>query len=105
MAHALQALVYLLLASLLGLALVFPPLSEERRKHYAAKVREEGETARIAVRNIRRDGNRAVDQAKKDGRSEDECFRVKDEVQKLTDEYEKKITDMLDEKTKEIMEL
>lgn len=85
--------------------LVFPPLSEERRAQQAARIRNDGEQARIAVRNIRRDANRQVDQTKKDGAPEDDRFRIKDKIQELTGEYEKNIGQLVDRKTQETMEV
>ena len=84
--------------------LVFPELTEERRKQLAKDVKKKGENAKVAVRNIRRDAN---DKLKKMGKnsdvSEDEIKDLEKEVQKVTDQYIKKVDDAVDEKTKEIM--
>jgi ribosome recycling factor len=69
------------------LRLVFPPLSEERRKQHATKIKEDGENAKVRVRNARRDANKTIDSAKKEGAAEDLCKREKDRVQELTDDY------------------
>lgn len=84
--------------------LVFPELTEERRKDLARDVKKKGETAKVAVRNIRRDAN---DSFKKLSRSadisEDEIKDLEDEAQKLTDRFVKKIDDAVASKSKEIM--
>ena len=86
--------------------LEIPPLSEERRRQLAGLVKEKGEDARVAIRNIRRDGNRQADQAEKDkDLSEDRQHDLKDEIQKLTKQYEEKIEDILKRKTTEIMDI
>ena len=87
------------------LRLVFPPLSEERRKLYAAQIRDDGEKARISVRNTRREANKEIDAAKSAGTSEDDCKRMKDQIQKFTDEYIKKVEALIVRKTAEIMEI
>lgn len=83
-----------------------PGLSEERRRQLVARIRQMAEEARVAVRNIRRDANRHLDREEKDSAiSEDDCRRAKDEVQELTGQYEQKINDLLDRKSKELMEV
>ena len=78
------------------LRLEIPPLSEERRRQLAGLVKEKGEDARVAIRNIRRDGNRQTDKAEKDKQlSEDEQRELKDEIQKLTKQYEENVDDIL----------
>ena len=85
--------------------LPIPPLSGDRRKQLVAQLKTMAEEARVAVRNVRRDANKTADKEKADGAlSEDNLADCKDEVQKLTDEYAKKIDDALAEKTKEITE-
>ena len=84
--------------------LVFPELTEERRKELTKDVKKKGEGAKVAVRNIRRDANDSLKkQGKAGGISEDEVKDLQDEVQKLTDKYIAKIDDAVAEKTKEIM--
>ncbi|MBQ6129478.1 MAG: ribosome recycling factor [Lachnospiraceae bacterium] len=84
--------------------LVFPELSEERRKDLVKEVKKKGEDAKVAVRNIRRDGNDAFKKmAKSEDISEDEIKDLEDELQKATDKFIKEIDSMIDEKSKEIM--
>ena len=86
--------------------LVVPGLSEERRKQLATRVRATAEDARVSVRNIRRDANKVLNKQKKDSAtSEDECEGAKEEVQKLTDEYEGKVDEMAEKKTADIMKV
>jgi len=81
-----------------------PPLSEERRKQIAGRLRELAEEARISVRNIRRDANKRLDKEQKASDiTEDDCHGGKDDVQDLTKEHEKKISDILEKKTADIM--
>ncbi|QTJ41466.1 ribosome recycling factor [Dolosigranulum pigrum] len=71
--------------------LVIPALTEERRKEIAKRVGQEEENAKIAIRNIRRDGMDSVKKSEKNGDiSEDERHRLEDDIQKLTDEYTKR---------------
>ena len=83
--------------------LVFPELTEERRKELAKDVKKKGEGAKVAVRNIRRDGNVAFKKLKGTEVSEDEIKDLEDELQKLTDKYVEKIDKMVETKSKEIM--
>jgi len=81
-----------------------PPLTEERRKEMVKLTKSEGEDAKIAVRNIRRDANEAVKKMVKDKTaSEDEERRSADEIQKLTDKFVADIDKLLAEKEKDIM--
>lgn len=83
-----------------------PALSEERRKQMAKLVKEHGEKAKVSIRNIRRDGNQQADGEEKGGKmSEDELKRTKDEIDRLTKEYEGKVTEAVEKKTKEVMEV
>ncbi len=83
-----------------------PSLTEERRKDLVKVAKGKTEEARVAIRNIRRDGNEDVKEAeKKDHISEDDSKKVLDEIQKITDEYIKKINKLLDAKEEEIMEV
>lgn len=87
-----------------SIRLVFPELTGDRRKELGKDVRKRGEEARIAVRNIRRDGNEELKKAgKAEGISEDEVKDLQDELQKLTDKYGKEIDAVIEAKTKEIM--
>ena len=83
--------------------LVFPELTEERRKELAKDVKKRGENAKVAIRNIRRDANDSFKKLSKDDISEDEIKELENEVQKLTDKYIAKIDDAIEAKSKEIM--
>ena len=83
--------------------LIFPELTEERRKDLAKEVRKKAEEAKVAVRNIRRDGNDAFKKLTKEDVSEDEVKELSDELQKLTDKYIKEIDSVTEAKNKEIM--
>jgi ribosome recycling factor len=81
-----------------------PPLSEERRKEMAKLVRTEGEDAKVAVRNLRRDANSHLkDLIKAKAASEDDERRAQDDVQKLTDRFIVEIDKLLQAKEQEIM--
>jgi ribosome recycling factor len=83
-----------------------PALTEERRKELVKVAKGKAEDARVAIRNIRRDGNEEVKTAEKDGHvSEDDSKKTLDEIQKITDEYIEKINKFLDAKDAEIMEV
>ncbi len=84
--------------------LVFPELTEERRKELVKDVKKKGEEAKVAIRNIRRDANDAVKkEAKANEISEDDQNQLEDKIQKLTDEYVKKIDQAIDAKSTEVM--
>ena len=83
--------------------LVFPELTEERRKQLSKDIRKKGEDAKVAVRNVRRDGNDALKKLKGSEVSEDEIEDLNEELQKITDKFIKEIDQAVDEKTKEIM--
>lgn len=84
--------------------LVFPELTEERRKELAKDVKKKGENAKVAIRNIRRDGNDAFKKlAKSEDISEDEIKDLEDALQKLTDKYIANVDKAVEEKTKEIL--
>jgi ribosome recycling factor len=103
-----------ILASGLGLApnndgkvirLNIPPMSGEQRTKMTTRVKKLAEETKVAIRNIRRDGNKAFDAAEKAKEmTEDERDSGKEEMQKLTDAYEAKVEDLIDKKIKEIME-
>jgi ribosome recycling factor len=84
--------------------LVFPELTEERRKELAKDIKKKGENAKVAVRNIRRD---AMDHFKKLGKaediSEDEIKDLEDGIQKLTDEFVAKVDKAVEAKSDEIL--
>ena len=84
--------------------LIFPELTEERRKELVKDVKKKGEASKVAIRNIRRDANDAFKKMNKGGElSDDELKGKEDEVQKLTDKYVDMIDKAIDEKTKEIL--
>jgi ribosome recycling factor len=86
--------------------IAIPSLTEERRKELAKHAKAMAETSRVAIRNIRRDGNDELKALLKDGElTEDEETRATEELQKLTDSYIKEINHLLEEKEKEIMEV
>ena len=80
-----------------------PPLTEERRKQLAKQCSKEGETAKISVRNARRDGIDMLKKAQKEGLPEDAQKDAEAKLQKIHDKYIKKIEDILAAKEKEIM--
>ena len=84
--------------------LVFPELTEERRKELAKDVKKKGEGAKVAIRNIRRDANDSFKKMlKKSEITEDDQKEQLDKVQKLTDKHIKKVDEAVDKKTKEIL--
>ena len=83
--------------------LVFPELTEERRKELVKDVKKKGEEAKVAIRNIRRDANDSFKKLAKTEVSEDEIKDLEDATQKLTDKYIKDIDKAIDEKSKEIL--
>ncbi len=86
--------------------LVFPQLTEERRKDLTKQVRKYGEDAKVAVRNVRRDGMDAIKKAvKKSEMTEDDQRDAEKELQDLTDKYIKKVDELCAIKEKELMEL
>jgi ribosome recycling factor len=86
--------------------LTLPPLSGDQRKKYAAKVKEICEEGRVSLRNVRRDLNKHVDGLMKSGEvTEDDNRKLHDEIQKLLKEYEDKMGELQDRKTKDIMEV
>ena len=84
--------------------LVFPELTEERRKDLVKDVKKKGEAAKVAVRNIRRDGNDALKKMKKNSEvSEDEIKDLEEQLQKVTDKYIKEVDKAVEVKSKEIL--
>ena len=84
--------------------LVFPELTEERRKELVKDIKKKGENAKVAVRNVRRDGIDAMKKtAKEEDLSEDEVKNFENDIQKLTDKYVNEIDKMVEDKSKEIM--
>lgn len=83
--------------------LVFPELTEERRKKLVKDVKKKGEAAKVAVRNIRRDGNDMLKKLKGSEISEDEIKDMEDELQKTTDRFIKEVDKAVEVKSKEVM--
>jgi ribosome recycling factor len=87
-----------------SIKIALPPLTEERRNELIKLIRQEAENARIAVRNIRRDANNHVKKLLKDKViTEDDERKSENDIQKLTDEYIKKIDEVISHKEKEVM--
>ncbi len=82
--------------------LVFPELTEERRKELVKDIKKKGEDNKVVIRNARRDGNDAFKKLKGEI-SEDETKQLEDQLQKLTDKYIKEVDSMVEAKSKEIM--
>ena len=84
--------------------LVFPELTEERRKELAKDVKKKGEAAKVAVRNIRRDANDAFKKLSKAKEiSEDDMGNLEDDIQKMTDTFITKVDKAVEAKTKEVL--
>jgi ribosome recycling factor len=82
-----------------------PPMSGEQRQKMVARIKKSAEDAKVACRNIRRDANKALDQAEKAKTlTEDEHDKAKEDVQELLKKFEDQITDLADKKAKEVME-
>ncbi len=87
-----------------SIRLVFPELTEERRKDLVKDIKKKAEAAKVAIRNIRRDANDMLKKlGKTDDVSEDEIKDMQDQVQKVTDKYIKEVDEMTEVKSKEIM--
>ena len=80
-----------------------PPLTEERRKELSKRARGEGESARVSIRNARKDANDLLKSAKEDGLSEDMQKTGESQIQDLTNKYVAKVEEMLDAKEADIM--
>jgi len=85
------------------LRIVVPALTEERRKNLVKQVKGEGENARVSLRNARREANEELRKMQKDGLPEDVVKRAEQEVQKLTDNFSKKVDELLEKKEEDIM--
>ena len=83
--------------------LLFPELTEERRKDLAKEVKKKGENAKVAIRNIRRDANDTFKKLAKEDISEDEIKGLEEKAQKMTDKYITSVDEAVEVKTKEIM--
>lgn len=85
--------------------LVFPELTEERRKDLVKDIRKKGEDCKVAVRNIRRDGNDAFKKLSKTDVSEDEIAELTDDLQKVTDQFVKDVDKAVEEKAADILKV
>lgn len=86
--------------------LAIPPLTEERRKELVKQVKKEAESAKVAIRNIRRDANDDLKKLEKNGEiSEDDLRGYSDDVQKITDEYINKVDELTKSKEQDILEV
>ena len=86
--------------------LVFPELTEEKRRETGKTVKKKGEEAKVALRNIRRDAMEAIKKDKKNSDiTEDDQKNLEEKLQKLTDEYIKKVDAKIEVKTKEVMSI
>jgi ribosome recycling factor len=84
--------------------IAIPPLSEERRRQLASQVKQMGEQAKVAIRNIRRDAKRDIEKIEEDGGiSEDQSFKAIEDLQELTKESEGKTDAVVERKSEEIM--
>ena len=83
--------------------LIFPPLTEERRKELGKQVKSMGEEAKVSVRTARRDANEEIKRMQKDGLSEDLAKDAEVEIQEITDEFVKKVDQVIETKEKDIM--
>ena len=83
--------------------LVFPELTEERRRDLVKEIKKKGEESKVAVRNIRRDGNDSFKKLAKTEVAEDEIKQLEEELQKLTDRFVKEIDKAVEEKSKDIL--
>ncbi len=85
--------------------IAIPPLSTEVRRKMASRIKELAEEARVAIRNVRRDGNKAADDEEKaKSLTEDDCKSTKEEVQEFTKKYEAQVNDLARGKEAEVME-
>lgn len=85
--------------------IVLPPLTEERRLEFVKLISQKAESGKVMMRQVRHESMDAIKKEKDGGSSEDEISRLEKEVQKLTDEFIKKIDVMRDEKERELMQL
>lgn len=83
--------------------LSIPPLTEERRVELVKQVKNEGENARVSIRNARREANDEYKQMQKDGLSEDDSKRAEDNIQEITNEFVEKVDKIIETKEEDIM--
>lgn len=82
-----------------------PPLSEEQRRKLVTRIKEMSEETKVAIRNVRRDSNKLLDKAEKDGLSEDDCKNAKEQIDELTKNYTKRVEDAVEKKSKDLLEI
>lgn len=83
--------------------LAIPGLSEERRNQLVDRIKDMAEDAKVAIRNIRRDANKKLEKLEKDSEiGEDDCRRSKDQIQKMTDNHNAEVEDLLEKKAVDI---
>jgi ribosome recycling factor len=116
-ASALQAIIKAIQSAGLGLnpmgegkaiRINIPPLSGERRQQLADSVKKMAEQAKVAIRNVRRDANKHIDQLEKDKKvavTEDQAKAAKEDVTEMTKKHEAKIDELIENKRKEILEV
>jgi ribosome recycling factor len=85
------------------LRIIVPPLTEERRKDLVKKARSETESAKVAIRNIRRTSNESAKKLEKDGIPEDDIKKLEHDIQEVTDKYISRVDKLLESKEKDIM--
>lgn len=83
--------------------LSIPPLTEERRKNLVKTVKSAGEHAKVGIRSARKEANDAIKKTQKDGLAEDLCKKSEEDVQKMTDEFIKKVDLLIEKKEKDIL--
>ena len=89
-----------------GIRLVFPPLTEERRKDLAKQTRKYGEDSKVAIRNIRRDAIEKLKKQQKNSEITEDDYKIAEkDIQKLTDDYIKEIDKITEKKEKELTEI
>lgn len=86
-----------------SIRIMVPPLTEERRKDLVKQVKHEGENARVSIRNARRDSLEEIKKMQKNGLPEDVAKDAETKIQKITDNYNKKVDDVLHKKEQEIL--
>jgi ribosome recycling factor len=88
------------------LRLMLPPLSQERRQQLAGQCKQMAETAKIAIRNARRDANKILETEEKGSVvTEDEAARGKEQIQELTKSYEAKVDELVEKKRADVMQI
>lgn len=87
------------------LRIAIPPLSGERRAQLAEHVKKLGENAKVSIRNVRRDAKKSIDDRAKEKKiSEDQKFRLTEQLDKITKDHEKRVDELVEKKTREVME-